>query len=1220
MAQLSLRLLGGFLLRADGRPRPLPARKAQALLAYLAVRGGRAHARDALTGLLWADAGERQARQSLRQTMVRLRRALAGSPRALVTQGDTVTLGAIDVDVAAFERLVRRGTPEALESAVALYEGPLLDGVHVAAPGFEEWLESERARLAELALDAHRRLVDRHLKRGRIEAATQAATRLLTLDPVQEEAHRTLMRLHVRQGRRSAALRQYQSCVAVLQKELGVEPEPSTKRLYLEILQRSARPVATGAAGRSAPLAADAPIVGREAEVARLRQRLQSAWRGEGQVVLVTGEAGIGKSRLIDEVSALAIARGTRVLLSRAHETEQILPFRPWVDALRAGHALTAMRAESAASSPRRAELARLFPELGGGGAAPPITGAGHLRLFESLDTLLGELAAEGPLLVVLEDLHWADEMSLRLFAFVARRLVGRPILLVASAREEDLAAALSLNRLVDELNALPHMDHVALGALSASATATLVRALARAGSNAARLAEAVDHVWALSEGNPFVIVETMRALREGRVPEAPGVELPRRVREMIAARLGRLSARAQEVARVASVFTRDFEFPVLQRAMGLSRRETAEAVEELVRHRVLDTPGERFDFTHVRIRQAVYAGLLGPRRQALHAAIGEALEAVYAGHLAEHYDRLAYHFSRADEPARAVTYLIHLADKVARSYALDEAVRLLKDALAATDRLPPDARSGPRLDVVYRLTHVLAMLGRPTEARDLLLGHESLVASLGQPTLSGTLHFWLAYIYGNLSDSVAAIGHARRALEEAARGGDDVTMGKASYALSRESYMTGNPRDGITQGRQAVALLERSEERSWLGSALGILAFHLLHVGDFEPALEILDRMRGLGEDLHEVRLQAEAAWTTARVHTVTGDVEAAIAAARRAVELAADPVGKAGSLAWLGAAHLEGGDAKQAIELLDDSTGRLQRLSAAGGYRYRQVDGMVRALLAEAHLDAGHVDQARAIATEALAIAREGGWPVAIGYAERALGRVDVAAGRLNDGEAALERALHTFAAAEARAQVARTRVALGRARAARGDVHAAAADLRAAHVLFGQMRTPRLVERVRQLADDLGVSLGATMLVCREALPNVAGEQCQALLLQAHYYRGQLVNEANVLFLRLAAGWHRIFIESGVVFWHTVDAPDTNSAASAADDSNPDGDRHHYTVTDLGAAHGLIGRRLADVTTVDLASGGELRLLFAGGACVTFRHVEGRSSVAVGGAPSA
>jgi DNA-binding SARP family transcriptional activator len=1075
MARLDLRLLGGFLLRADGRPRPLPARKAQALLAYLAVRAGRAHARDTLTTLFWADVGERQARQSLRQIMVRLRRALAGHPRALVAQGDTVTLSppALDLDVAAFERLVRRGTPEALEAAAALYRGPLLDGVRVEAPGFEEWLESERARLAELALDALRRLVDHHLKRERLDAAAQAAARLLALDPVQEDAHRILMRLHARQGRRAAALRQYQTCVAALQKELGVEPEPATRRLYLEILQRVPRPAPAGrrAAAAAPGRAADAPLVGREVELGRLRQRLQATWRGDGQVVLLTGEAGIGKSRLIDELSAMAAERGTRILTSRAHESEQILPFQPWVDALRTGQALSTIHL---ASAPRRAELARLFPELGGGAAPPHIASTGHLRLFESLDAVLAELAREGPLLVVLEDVHWADEMSLRLFAFVARRLAERPLLLVASARDEDLAEAPGVTRLLEELAALSHVDRLALGALSAAATATLVRALVRAGSPAARLAETVDRVWTISDGNPFVIVETMRTLREGGLPDTSDVALPRRVREMIETRLARLSPRAQEVARMASVLTRDFELPVLQRAIRLNRRETAEAVEELVRRRVFDSHGERFDFSHARIRQAVCGGLLAARCQALHAAAGEAVEVVYAGRLEEAYDLLAHHFSRADEPSRALPYLVHSAERAARSYALEDAERLLQDALRTANRLPPAERGLRCLEVVYRLAQVLALLGRPVEGRDLLLRHEDLVARLGQPRLSGILHFWLAYLYGNLGNSAAGLVHARRALEEAARVGDNVVMGKASYALAREGYMSGIPREGLAHGRQAVALLEGSEERWWLGQALGMLGLLLFHLGDFEPALEVLDRMRAVAEDLNDARLQAEAAWTSARVYTVNGEVEAALAAARRGVELAPDPVAKAMATGWLGAAYVEAGDMSAAFEHLEEALRRLRQLSGAGGYRYRQLDGMLLGLLAEAKLASGQAEQAQAIAVEALTVARKGAWPVAIGYAERALGRVELAAGRLDEAERALRAALDTFTAIEAYAQAARSRIPLGELHARRDNRRAAAAELRAARDLFTQMRAPHLAERAHRLAAELGISL--------------------------------------------------------------------------------------------------------------------------------------------------
>jgi tetratricopeptide (TPR) repeat protein len=687
---------------------------------------------------------------------------------------------------------------------------------------------------------------------------------------------------------------------------------------------------------------------------------------------------------------------------------------------------------------------------------------------------VLGELARRQPVLMILEDLHWADEMSARLFGFIARRLGERPILLVGTSRDEDLAETPALATLLSELRTLPHVEHIPLDPLSAAETTALVRTLARAGSSATRLAETADRVWALSEGNPFVVVETVRALRDG-LPDADGIDLPQRVRAMIAGRLARLGTRAREVASLASAFTREFEFSVLQRASGLSRRETAEAVEELVRRRLLHSVGEHFDFTHARLRQAVYQSLLTPRRQTLHAAIGEAIERVYAGHLDQAYDRLAYHFGRAEEPERALTYLVHLADKVARSHALEEAVRVLNEALSLTARLSPDVAGHRRLDVVYRLAQVLALRGRAAEARDLLLGHEALAAEIGDPALSGSLHFWLAHIYGNLGDGASAMRHARRAREDGARAGDMTIMGKASYALSREHYIRGEPREGIAEGRQAVAHLERSDEHGWHGQALATLAIHLIHVGDFAPALETLERLRVLGESTGDVRLQAEAAWGAGRVHTITGEAAMAIPACRRAFELAWDPVAQARSLGMLGAAHLEDDDPGQAIACLEDAIARLQALSGTGGYRSGQLDGLLRAMLAEAYLAASDLERAGKVGANALQITRAGGWPVAIGYAERVLGRIALGAGQLDDAERALEAAVRTFAGSETRAQVGRSQLPLAELHAARGDLAGAAAALRTALELFTRMRTPRLVERTEALAAKLGVPLG-------------------------------------------------------------------------------------------------------------------------------------------------
>src|SRR5215471_72959 len=244
MARLALQLLGGFSLRSGPRPAlSLGTRKAQALIAYLGVPPGRSHPRDKLASLLWGDTGNEQARQSFRQTLATLRRALPDTrPPILVVKRDTLALdpAAVQVDVLAFERLAAGTTAKALEQAAALYQGDLLEGVRVTEEPFEDWLRAERARLRQLAVDTLARLLTLQSEAREIEPAVHTSARLLALDPVREAVHRTLMRLYATHGRRGEALRQYQVCVNVLQRELRVEPEVETKALYLEILRQSA--------------------------------------------------------------------------------------------------------------------------------------------------------------------------------------------------------------------------------------------------------------------------------------------------------------------------------------------------------------------------------------------------------------------------------------------------------------------------------------------------------------------------------------------------------------------------------------------------------------------------------------------------------------------------------------------------------------------------------------------------------------------------------------------------------------------------------------------------------------------------------------------------------------------------------------------------------------------------------------------------------------------
>ena len=260
---LRLTLFGGFEARLEAGPTlTFPRKKSEALLAYLALHAGQMQTRDKLAALLWGDVSDTRARHSLRQALMALRQAMPrGSPTLLVESGDTVAVNAdaVDVDVVRFERLVSDGSPEALERAAGLYRGDLLEGLGVTEPALEEWLVPERERLREIALDALVRLLAHQTRVGAVDEAVKTAIRVLGLDPVQEAVHRTLMRLYAQQGRRSAALRQYQLCVGVLERELGIGPEADTRQLYQELL-RAVR--SGGPPGKSAGDAAPAPTEG----------------------------------------------------------------------------------------------------------------------------------------------------------------------------------------------------------------------------------------------------------------------------------------------------------------------------------------------------------------------------------------------------------------------------------------------------------------------------------------------------------------------------------------------------------------------------------------------------------------------------------------------------------------------------------------------------------------------------------------------------------------------------------------------------------------------------------------------------------------------------------------------------------------------------------------------------------------------------------------------
>lgn len=1061
---IRLLLFGGFEARLDsGSVLRLPTRKTRALLAYLAVHPGQSQPRDKLATLLWGDSGHTQARTSLRQSVAALRKSLgAAATTALHVDAKTVSLdpAVVEADVDRFERLVAEASPAALEAAVALYQGELLEGFEEAAAPFEDWLLVERERLRELALEALARLLRHQVDAGDLEAAIRTAQKLVAVDPLQEAAHRTLMRLYLRQGRRANALRQYQTCVGVLQRELGVEPEPETRDAYQVALQHRERqvldpepPVAPASGpghARAGWGGLEPPLVGRGGELSRLRRLLDAAAHGRGSAVVVVSEAGVGKTRLLD-----ALGDRGRSLVGRCHESEQILPFGPWVEALRVALARQpALR--DRLGSPWCSELARLLPELAD---TPAGQGArstdGYLRLFEAVARALQVLAAPPPLLVVMEDLHWADDMSVRLFEYLARRVAAWPVMLVGSAREEEVATAPPLARMLEELGGGPEFVLLTLSPLSRRETHDLVRAFASAATRPSALGRVAEKVWALSEGNPFVAVETLRALQEGHRLDASAVALPERVRAVIGGRLDRLSARARELLAVAAVIGREFDFSLLQRACGLDEPAAAEGVEELVRRRILHGVGPRLDFAHDRLREVAYGRILPARRTLLHRAVAEAIDVVRADDRDPRHGSLGVHYRLGGVWDKAVAHLRQAASRASDYSAHREAVAYLEQALQAAERLPDQSS---RLDKefgirIQRETSYWA-LGELQRVADQLEPAEALARKLEDPLRLARVDTLAAACLAAMGQPDRAIARGERGLAAAEAAGHVPLQLSLAVLLVFAHCGRGDFRTGVALARKNAALatgvpVDRSLGQVGLPAVFSRvwLVIPLAELGQFAEARPLAEEAVVIAEEVGQGYSRALAHWALGCLHYVRDDRGSAISHLERSAALCRDYeliVLSAAIHGSLGAAYAASGRLAEAVPLLEKAVAQGE-LRCSMWWRARRT-----AQLGEAYLSAGRVPDAQTAGERALALADAHGERASRAYALRLLGEVglrggarDAAARRFEDGLALARELGMRPLAARCQLDLARLHQRAGRASTAGEHLAAARAE---------------------------------------------------------------------------------------------------------------------------------------------------------------------------------
>jgi DNA-binding SARP family transcriptional activator len=797
---LEITLLGTPRLERDGEPVTFDTRKAMALLAHLAL-AERPRSREALCSLLWPAHDLDRARGALRRTLSTLRAGIGDE--WIQVAGDSLALRrgrGLELDVERFRVLAEDGaSEERLSEAAALFTGDFLEGFSLRdSPEFDDWQIREAGALERELASALRRLVALLVARGDFEHALPRAQRWLALDPLHEPAHRELIRLYAWGGDRAAALEQYRACVRILSQELGVAPVEETTALYEQLNEGGVPPATTKSSAAPAagkpPAPRELPLVGRSDELAALLDA-HAAARPDGGLAVIEGEAGIGKTRLAEELADQVRSQGAVVLSARCHDDEARLPYGPVVELLGQAVALADSHDWPSLLSPQRlADASLLLPELAGFvGDLPmaPLDGPGaQVRLLEGVASVISA-AGSGPEpgIVFLDDVHAADEASLEAISYLARRLRGRGLLLVLAWRSERVPPGHRLRRLATDLSRDRRAAIVTPSRLNEDDVAALVQAAFPRRS----APDLEQRVYVESEGLPLFVVEYLAARHAG--DEGADEDLPAEVRGLLDARLYGLGDVPRQVLGAAAVIGRSFDLDSVRHASGRSDEEAVAALEELVGQglvRELPGPDPVYDFSHEQLRARVYETTGRARRRLLHARVATALSGPRPD--GENAALVAQPLRLAGDNARAAEHYHVAAEHAASLHAHADALDQLEQALALGY---PDAA-----EVHERIGDLRTLLGDYGGA---LVGYES-AAALCEPAALAAIEHKIGGVHQRRGEWERAEARFLAALD-AAPAEEQGLRARIQADLSLTLHHAGRSEQAVILARESLVL-----------------------------------------------------------------------------------------------------------------------------------------------------------------------------------------------------------------------------------------------------------------------------------------------------------------------------------------------------------------------------------------------------------------------------
>jgi DNA-binding SARP family transcriptional activator/tetratricopeptide (TPR) repeat protein len=790
---LEVRLADGLLLRADGAELAPPAsRRARAVLAYLALHPG-PQPRGRLAARFWPDVLDESARASLRVALTELRQALGPAAGYVVATRDTVALDGADltVDARAFQRALDDGdAPRALEACGA----PILDGFE------EDWAIDARDEHAQRLARAFEQAAAAALDPDEAVRLTRAE---VALDPLAETPNRRLIERLAALGDRAAALSAGRQFGERLRAQLGIAPSRETRALLDGLRREEPPPVPPPAAlARSH----ETVFVGRRAELARLR----ASWGGvqmhhDRRIALVAGEPGIGKTRLAQHFASAALEEGAIVLLGRCSE-EPLAAFEPYTEALSQAGVADALEP----------------------GSGTDDAGARH-RLFDAVDSAVAELALRAPLLLVIDDFHWADRGSLLLTSFLLRSSRPGPTLILGTYRDTELGRHTPLTTALGELKRDGALDRIDLRGLPLEDVATLARSMLGSEEQASR-------VHARSDGNAFFVEEVLRELAETG-PHA----VPESVRHAVGARLSRMGDDANDLVVAAAILGFEHDASALQVTSGLEPGAAEAALDEVLRARLLRPTSNprRSEFTHALVREAVLDECNVLRRARLHRRAAVALAARGEE---QHLEEIAMHLFEAASIADArgaAEMLVRAGHRALQRLAYEDAAERFDRAVEALELAVAEDEVGP---VLLARGEALLRAGEPEAARAAFTQARALALRRGDNGLLAEAALGFAGLGIAIVDLDAeAIARLDEALERAQ---DPASLSRLQARLAVELYYAPDRTLSETHSASAVATARASGDVGALASALSARHVALWRPDRIEERLAVAGEM----------------------------------------------------------------------------------------------------------------------------------------------------------------------------------------------------------------------------------------------------------------------------------------------------------------------------------------------------------------------------------------